>query len=216
MAYRIKRKLFKSESYSVFKDISFDLQKGEILGIIGRNGVGKSTLLKLAAGIYNPTSGTVIRKSDRISLLSLSPGFDAELSGLENALLASITLGASYREAQRVLPSIAEFSELGDFIHKPVKTYSSGMRARLGFSVAIMMDTDVLLIDEVLGVGDRIFRKKAEEALLSRMSSDMSVLFVSHSESQIARVCNRVIWIENGCIVAEGSAKEVLNKYKSG
>lgn len=214
LKYRTKRKLFRNEYHKVFSDLSMSIYRGETLGIIGRNGVGKSTLLKLIAGIYMPETGEVIRQKNKISLLSLSLGFDQELSGYDNAILSSVILGATKSEAQGKMDSIIEFSELGKFIYQPVKSYSSGMKARLGFSVAIEMETDVLLIDEVLGVGDRVFREKAETALLERIASDLTVVFVSHSENQIKRVCNRVIWIEKGQVLCDGNAEDVINQYR--
>lgn len=193
--------LFKKQKKHVLSQINLKVYKGETLGILGGNGAGKSTLLKLLAGIYKPDSGTINHFDNLVSLQSLSAGFDMELTGKDNALFGAMLLGYSYKEAVARLNAICEFSELGESFLKPVKTYSTGMRARLGFSVAMTMQTDVLLIDEVLGVGDHGFRVKANREILKKVQSDMTVIIVSHSEEQIRTLCDRVVAIEFGQLI---------------
>jgi len=213
LRYRTRAGLFRHSYYDALSSVSFDLFRGETLGVVGRNGCGKSTLLRILAGIYQPDAGTIERNCRRTCLLALATGFDAELNGMQNAILSSMLLGATRKEAVGKLDEIVEFSELGDFIYKPLKTYSSGMRARLGFAVGVKMNADVLLIDEVMGVGDKAFRNKATQALKQRIGSDQSVVFVSHSASNIKQLCNRALWLEGGEVKVLGSPKEVLAAY---
>lgn len=213
VTYSTPTSFFKSQKYEALSNISFKVSSGETLGIVGRNGCGKSTLLRVLSGVMSPSSGTVTRNCDRISLLSLALGFDAELSGEDNAILSSILLGASRKEAYGNLKEIVEFAELEKFIKKPLKTYSSGMKARLAFSVALTMKADILLIDEVLGVGDHAFKEKAENALMNKISSEQTVILVSHSASQMKKLCDRVIWLENGLIKKEGNPVEVIQEF---
>ena len=187
---------------------------GETLGIIGRNGCGKSTLLKLIAGILKPDSGSVNHYVEHVSLQTLSAGFDKELSGRDNAILSAMLLGNSHKMAVESLAEIVEFSELGSAFDDPVKTYSSGMRSRLGFSVAMLMHADVLLVDEVLGVGDKGFRRTAEKAILDKINSRQTVVFVSHSSAQIKRLCQKVIWLDKGRVITQGLPDEVLDEYE--
>lgn len=195
MGVRYKRagSLFRrARYYQVFQGLNFELHRGETLGIVGRNGAGKSTLLRALAGIIQPDSGQVVNHGVSVALLALQAGFDGELPGTDNAVLSAMLLGYTRRQALDRLDQIADFSELGDFMHEPVKTYSSGMRARLGFSVAMFLSPDVLLLDEVLAVGDKAFKKKAEREMIRKMHSDQTVVFVSHSEGQVQRLCDRV------------------------
>jgi lipopolysaccharide transport system ATP-binding protein len=187
---------------------------GETVGIIGRNGCGKSTLLKVVAGIFKPDSGVLARNCSSVSLLSLSLGFDPELTGRENAILAGMLQGATREQVEQGLDEILAFSELGSFVDEPIKTYSTGMRARLGFSVAITLKTELLLIDEILGVGDAYFRQKAERAMVERISSDQTVLMVSHSLPLTLRLCNRVIWVDKGCVREQGEPATVIEHYE--
>lgn len=214
LSYRKRKSFFRHEYYQAIKSVTFDLFQGETLGILGPNGCGKSTLLKLIAGIFAPDTGHIQTNRARISLLSLSVGFDPELSGKDNIIVGTMLLGASRRQAYESVASIAEFSELGVFIDEPVKTYSSGMQMRLGFSIAITIKPDVLLIDEVLGVGDAYFREKAEAAIIDKISSEQTVVLVSHSGYQMKRLCNRVLWLENGTIKMEGEPEEVVSSYE--
>jgi lipopolysaccharide transport system ATP-binding protein len=212
--YRKRRSFFRHDFYQALNSISFSIHEGDTVGIVGRNGCGKSTILRLLAGIYHPDSGTITRcKGVIASLLTLQAGFDQELSGMDNALFSSMLLGLKKNEAKRCLDDIAEFSELGEFIYQPVKSYSTGMRARLGFAIALQVKPDILLIDEVLGVGDAHFRQKAEGAMKKAMSECRAIVMVSHSLPQIRRACKRVIWIDHGLIKADGETEEVLSIY---
>lgn len=213
ITYSTAASLFNKEKYVALSSVSFNVLAGETIGIIGRNGCGKSSLLKALSGIISPSSGKITRFCERISLLSLALGFDPELSGEDNAILSSMLLGASRREAYRGLDSVVEFAELQNFIKKPLKTYSAGMKARLAFSVALTMKSDILLIDEVLGVGDHAFRTKAEKALIDRITSDQTVILVSHSAQQIRRLCSRVIWLENGLIKEIGAPQDIIPEF---
>ncbi len=181
--------------------------------MIGSNGSGKSTLLKILAGLYTPDTGSIVFNAKKISLLSLALGFDPRLSGVDNVILSSMLLGATLREARHKVDDIIEFSEIGKFASQPVRTYSSGMRARLGFSVALNMKADVLLIDEALAVGDAKFRAKSEKAIVERVTSSQTVVLVSHSAAQIGRLCDRAVWIEKGEIVMTGQTDVVTRKY---
>jgi lipopolysaccharide transport system ATP-binding protein len=213
-SYHSGKKSFDHGTHHVLNQVSLRLYKGETLGIIGRNGVGKTTLLQLMAGILAPTLGEVrIHPGTSASLLTLGLGFKAELSGRDNALLAAMLQGSTRKRAESFLGDIAEFSELGDSFYEPVKNYSSGMRARLAFTTALMTHVDVLLIDEILSVGDAQFRGKAQAAMLSRVTGEQTVVFVSHMADQVKQMCNRVIWLEKGKIAAQGDAAEVVDAY---
>lgn len=208
---------FTTVEHRVLDDVSLDVRAGEVLGVIGKNGVGKSTLLRLMAGILAPQSGSVRRPSGATcSLLSLGLGFQPQLSGRDNARLAAMLQGASAAEAEEALPAIQDFSELGAAFGEPVKTYSSGMRARLGFSTAMMTRVDILLIDEVLAVGDTPFRIKAQRAMLQKIAGEQTVVFVSHSEPQVKKICTRAILLEGGHIVCDGNTAEVFERYSGG
>jgi lipopolysaccharide transport system ATP-binding protein len=214
VAFKTRLGFFRFNSHWALTKVSFNLLKGETLGIIGRNGCGKSTLLKLLAGIYRPDEGKVIQHAKHVSLQSLAAGFDNELSGRDNAMLSAMLLGHNKVKVSLSLDDIKSFSELNDSFYEPVKTYSTGMRARLGFSVAMQMDADVLLIDEVLGVGDSQFRKKAELAILSKINSEQTVVFVSHSAAQVKRLCDRVLWLDKGRVIRIGEATDVVEEYE--
>jgi ABC-type polysaccharide/polyol phosphate transport system ATPase subunit len=167
------------------------------------------------AGIYKPDTGSIVRHCKSASLLSLGLGFDNELSGIDNAMILGMLLGARKSEVKAKLDEIVEFSELGRFINEPIKTYSSGMRSRLGFSVAVKMQTDLLLIDEVLSVGDASFKRKAEKAMMALIDSDQTVVFVSHGLEQVRKLCNRVVWLESGRIRRLGNTADVLSEYEA-
>lgn len=211
--YRTLSGLFSIEKYQALNSINLEIRPGETLGIIGSNGSGKSTLLKVLARIYEPDEGEIVYNANKISLLSLALGFDARLSGFDNAILSSMLLGATLREAKQKVEGIIEFSELGEFASHHVRTYSSGMRARLGFSVALNMKADVLLIDEALAVGDAKFKAKSEKAIVERVTSSQTVVLVSHSGAQINRLCDRAVWIEKGEIVEQGNTDFVTGQY---
>ena len=211
--YRTLSGLFSIEKYQALKSINFEINPGETLGVIGSNGSGKSTLLKVLARIYKPDEGEIFYNVNKISLLSLALGFDPRLSGFDNAILSSMLLGATLRVAKQKVAAIIDFSELGEFASHSVRTYSSGMRARLGFSVALNMHADVLLIDEALAVGDAKFKAKSEKAIAEKVTSSQTVVLVSHSAAQINRLCDRAIWIEGGRIVQSGDTNVVTAAY---
>jgi len=199
--------------YWALEDVNLTLRRGERLGVIGRNGAGKSTLLRVIAGILRPDRGTIRRAPVSCQLLSLALGFVSHLSGRDNAILSGLMLGLRRREIEARLPAIREFSELGDFFERPIATYSAGMNLRLAFSVAIQVEPDVLLIDEVLAVGDAEFQEKSAAALRARMGEGHTVVLVSHDEAQIRERCDRVLWIEHGRSVREGGRDEVFAAY---
>jgi len=212
VAYRQHRGLF-GAAFWALQDVSFDLYAGETLGVIGRNGAGKSTLLRLMAGIIKPDRGSLQTLGHSASLLSLRLGFIPYLSGRENAILSGMLLGLSRQLIQSKLEKIKEFSELADFFERPINTYSSGMLARLGFSVAFEADPDILLVDEVLGVGDAEFNEKSTEAMKERIKANKTVVFVSHNGQIILELCNRAVWIEHGVSQLEGTPHQVLTEY---
>ncbi len=195
------------------KEVSFRLFPGEALGVIGKNGAGKSTLLRLLAGILRPDRGQFLNHGYRASLLSLQVGFIPHLSGRQNVVLSGLLLGLTLREIEEKMASIVSFAELEDFIEEPLQTYSSGMRARLGFATAFHVDPDLLLIDEVLGVGDAAFVKKSKAAMRRRIRSEKTVVLVSHSAGAIRSVCSRVVWIDDGRVAMDGDVEEVLEAY---
>lgn len=215
LTYRKRMSFFRHGYYQALRSVSFDIFEGETLGLLGRNGCGKSTLLRLIAGIFSPDTGSVQRHGAQVSLLSLSIGFDPELTGRENIILNAMLLGATKSEACTNMPEIIEFSELDGFIDEPVKTYSSGMQLRLGFSIAVTIKPDVLLIDEVLGVGDAHFREKAEAVMNDKIASSQTVVLVSHNSEQLARLCSRVLWLEEGTIKMQGDPITTLDCYEA-
>jgi lipopolysaccharide transport system ATP-binding protein len=203
----------RNSRYEVLKNISFEVYKGETLGIIGRNGVGKSTTLGLIAGVLKPSKGKIIVKGKISPLLELGGGFHPELTGKENIMLNGVLLGLTRNQVKNKMDEIAEFSGLGDFIYQPIRTYSSGMYARLGFSVVAHLDPEILLIDEVLAVGDMEFQKKCLNKMTSFKKSGVTMVFVSHSMEDVERICDRVIWIDNQSIRMAGSPKDVVSNY---
>jgi len=213
VAYLRRAGFLRKEKFWALKDVSFDVFHGETLGIIGRNGVGKSTLLRLLAGIISPDSGGIITHGVSASLLSLQIGFIGHLTGRENAILSGMMLGLSKSEMIDRMDEIRSYTDIGDFFDQPVRGYSSGMRARLGFSVTTYANPDVILLDEVLGVGDADFRKKSALTMREKIKSNKTVVLVSHQKSLIMDVCDRVVWIDDGYIQAAGDAPEVMNNY---
>ena len=214
--YSVRSGFFKQFKHMALDDISFDVKKGDVFGVIGGNGSGKSTLLRVLAGILTPDAGKVDFDSGYSrALLSLGLGFNNQLTGRDNALLSCIMNGMALQEARSTLDSIKEFTGLGKFFDQPVKSYSSGMRSKLGFATAVLTDVDLLLIDEVLSVGDRAFKHKAEALLLEKLKGDKTVIYVSHSEDQVERLCNRAIWLSSGVIASYGSSASVVDAYKS-
>ena len=212
-------KFFRHQSsyhdFEALKNVSFQVSKGQMLGLIGRNGSGKSTLLKIVAGVYRPTAGNVEVKGSLAPLIELGAGFHHELTGRENILLNGLLMGYSKREMQEREQRIIEFAEIGDFIDAPVKQYSSGMYMRLAFSVATEIDPDVLLIDEILAVGDAPFQHKCFERIQNFRKAGKTILFVSHSMVQVAEQCDRAILVEQGSIMADGRPDEVIQVYAS-
>lgn len=208
----LKRELFYQEFWAL-KNISFYVKKGEKMGIIGPNGAGKSTLLKLISGVMKPTTGNITVNGGVIPLLELGGGFDGNYTGRENIFLRGALLGYSKEFMESKYDEIVEFSELGEFIDVPVKNYSSGMVSRLGFSISTIVHPQILILDEVLSVGDAKFREKSMKRMKSFLNEDVTVLLVSHSAPTIKDLCNRAIWIDEGSMVMMGDAQEVADKY---
>ena len=201
--------------HQAIKDVSFKVKKGEILGIIGKNGSGKSTLLRAIAGIFSPNSGSVDLHGHTISLLAIGIGFQKELSGRENILLSGMLLGFSKEQIMAKSDQIIEFSELGKFIDAPVRTYSSGMYSKLAFSITAVLETDIILIDEVLSVGDAKFKKKSYKKMKELISSkDRTVVIVSHDSKTITDLCDTVLWIHEGAFMDHGPVAEIMPKYE--
>lgn len=209
----VKRDLHYDEFWSL-KDVSFTVEKGERVGILGLNGAGKSTLLKVIAGVFKPTEGTVKRNGKIAPLLELGAGFDKEYTGRENIYLYGAVLGYSKKFIDEKFDEIVQFSELGEFIEVPVKNYSSGMKSRLGFSIATVVSPKILILDEVLSVGDARFRKKSEKKIKSMFDSGVTVLFVSHSLAQVKRLCNKAMILDHGKLIAYGDIEEVAPIYQ--
>lgn len=201
--------------YRALHGISFSIEKGSVYGIIGNNGAGKSTLLRILSGAMSPTSGTVKRHYRTINLLALGVGFTRDLTGYENIFLNGMILGFSKQEIQQKLEEIISYSELGDFVYKPMKTYSSGMISRLAFSIGIHLKPDVLLVDEILSVGDGRFREKSFQSIRRYIEGEnTTAVLVSHSMQQIRELCRFCIWIEKGELIAVGDTSTITNTYE--
>lgn len=209
----IKREL-QYEYFQALHDVSFSLEPGDVLGIIGRNGAGKSTLLKIIAGIMKPTEGSVKIRGNIVPMLELGSGFDQELTGRENIFLNGAILGYSKRYLESKYEEIVEFSELEKFIDMPIRNYSSGMMMRLAFSVATVVKPEILIVDEILAVGDAAFQEKSYARMLEMMGGGTTVFFVSHSLSQVRKMCNKVLWLEHGRAVGFAAAKELCDRYE--
>src|SRR5579863_4171381 len=203
-----------NEPFCALRDVSFRLEDGESLAIVGSNGAGKSTLLSLAAGLTMADQGKVTVNGRIAALLALGSGFHPDLTGAENLVLNAALMGLSKRKTNDLFDRIVEFSGIGDFIDDPLRTYSSGMVMRLAFSVAIQCDPDILLIDEVMAVGDASFQEKSREALVSFRRSGKSMLFVSHSPAAVGDMCDRAIWIDHGSVMMAGDVEAVLEAYE--
>ena len=210
--YSIRRNFF---TFEAVKNVSFTVEKGEILGIVGRNGSGKSTLLKTLAGIFSPDSGTIDTKGNSVSLLSIGVGFQREMTGRENIMLSGMLLGFDEAFIRQKEAEIIEFSELGKFIDMPVKSYSSGMYSKLAFSITAILETDIMMIDEVLSVGDAKFKKKSYAKMKSLINDqNRTVLIVSHSSDTLRKLCTSILWLHDGEVRKIGKASEVLAEYE--
>ena len=209
----LKRKL-KYKEFWALRDVSFTVEKGDRVGILGLNGAGKSTLLKVVSGVLKPSEGRVITEGTIVPLLELGAGFDPQYTGRENIYLYGAMLGYSKEFLDQKYEDIVEFSEIRKFIDTPVKNYSSGMRSRLGFSIATIVEPDILILDEVLSVGDKKFREKSEKKMMSMFDKGITVLFVSHSLDQVKRICNKAILLEEGQIIAAGDVNDVAAVYE--
>lgn len=215
--YLIKfvRRDLKYDEFWALKDIDFEIKKGERLGVLGLNGSGKSTLLKVVSGVLKPSVGSVQTKGIVAPLLELGAGFSAEYTGRENIYLYGAVLGYTKDFLDEKFDEIVDFSGLGEFIEVPLKNYSSGMKARLGFSIATVVEPDILILDEVLSVGDKKFRRKSEKKIMSMFDRGVTVLFVSHSLEQVCRLCDRAIILDSGRLVAKGPVEKVARIYKN-
>ncbi len=207
------RKKKKKDYFWALKDIDFRINKGDVVGIIGANGAGKSTLLKVVSGVYKPTTGTVEVNGKISPMIELGAGFDGELTARENIYLNGAILGYSKEFLEEKFDEIVEFSELKDFLDVPVKNFSSGMVAKLAFSISTIVDPEVLIVDEILSVGDIKFQEKSKNKMMSMIEGGTTVLYVSHSIDSIKELCSKVIWLDHGKIVKMGNAKEICDEY---
>ena len=209
------RKSARKEVFEAIRGVSFEVEKGKILGIIGKNGSGKSTLLRSIAGIFCPDKGSIDLHNNSVSLLSIGVGFQTLLTGYENIYLSGLLLGFTEEEIRAKTAEIIEFSELGDFIYKPVRTYSSGMHSKLAFSITAILETEIILIDEVLSVGDIAFKAKSYNKMKELITNtDRTVVIVSHSMGTLKELCDEVLWIHDGKIMDIGNPGEVITKYE--
>ena len=210
----LRRKL-KYTTFNALDDVTFHINKGDVVGIIGENGAGKSTLLKVISGIFKPTKGTATLGGSLVPMLELGCGFDTELSGRENIYLNGAILGFSKEYLDQKYEEIVEFSELGNFINQPIRTYSSGMLMRLGFAIAVSTRPDILIVDEIMAVGDDRFQAKSKAKMKELMSGGATVLLVSHNMRDIRDLCNKVIYLEHGKIKMMGDTETVCNAYEN-
>ena len=208
------KKEIKYNEFWALQNVSFTVEKGDRVGILGLNGAGKSTLLKVIAGVFKPTEGSVTKHGKMVPLLELGAGFDQQYTGKENIYLYGAMLGYSKEFIDEKYDEIVKFSELKDFIDVPIKNYSSGMKSRLGFSIATVVSPKILILDEVLSVGDAKFRKKSEKKVLSMFDSGVTVLFVSHSLAQVQRICNKAMILEKGKLIAYGDIHTISKQYE--
>lgn len=204
------RKLHKP--FYALNDVSFNINHGEILGIIGKNGSGKSTLANLIAGIGKPTKGDIILDGTA-SMIAIGAGLDLNLTGKENIVYKLLLLGFTKQEIKKLIPKIIDFSDLGAFINQPVKTYSSGMRSKLGFSISININPDILVVDEALSVGDEQFSKKSYNAFMKYKDQKKTIIFISHNLPQVRSFCDRAVWLNGGKLMEEGTPEEVTRAY---
>lgn len=211
--FKPRKKKGKKPDFWALKDVSFKVKRGEVVGFIGSNGAGKSTMLKVIAGVMKPTKGKVEVHGNICPMIELGAGFDMDLTARENIFLNGAVLGYSKKFIEEKFDEIVEFSELKDFLDVPVRNFSSGMTARLAFSIATVVDPEILIVDEILSVGDIAFQKKSEAKMKSMIGGGTTVLFVSHSLAQIEKICNRVVWLDHGKVVKIGDAKEICQEY---
>lgn len=211
----LKRKIVFHE-FEALKSVSFEVHRGEVLGLIGHNGAGKSTLLKVISGILKPANGTVCLYGNVVPMLELGSGFDMEMTGRENIFLNGAIMGYSEAFLKEKYDEIVAFSEIGDFIDVPLRNYSSGMIARLAFSIAAVVEPEILIVDEVLSVGDANFQEKSKKRMTELMGGGTTVLFVSHNLEQIREMCDRVLWLEHGTVKMYGNAQQVCDAYEEG
>jgi len=205
----------KVEYFEAVKGVSFNIEQGKIIGIVGKNGSGKSTILKAIAGIFSADSGTIDLHGNTVSLLSIGVGFQPKLTGYENIFLSGMLLGFTEEQIKERVDEIIEFSELGNFIHKPVRTYSSGMHSKLAFSITAILETPIVLIDEVFSVGDIKFKEKSYNKMKELISKeDRTVVIVSHSMNALKELCDEVIWLNDGVILDKGKPEEIIPKYE--
>ena len=201
------------KKFYALNNLSFQVKKGETVGIIGTNGSGKSTILKIITGVLSPTTGKVKVDGVISALLELGAGFNSDYTGIENIYMNGTMMGFSRKQMEAKLPDILEFADIGDFVYQPVKTYSSGMFVRLAFALAINVEPEILIVDEILAVGDEEFQHKSKQRMMELMSGGTTVLFVSHSIPQIREMCHRVLWLDHGSVRMLGDAKEVCDQY---
>ena len=209
---KIKNKV---EVFEALKGVSFEIEEGKILGIIGKNGSGKSTMLRAIAGIFSPDKGSIDLHGNSISLLSIGVGFNRKLTGRENIYLSGMLLGFSEKEIENKEEEIIKFADIGSFIDKPVKTYSSGMYSKLAFAITAILETDIMLIDEVLSVGDAKFKEKSYNKMKELISDEKrTVIIVSHSLGTIKELCDEVLWLNDGEVVEIGKPSDIIPKYE--
>ena len=210
------RKKKPSKEFVAVKDVSFVAEKGDVIGIVGKNGSGKSTMLRSIAGVFSPNSGAIDVKGQSVSLLAIGVGFEKKLSGRENIFLSGLLLGFTEKQIREKMDDIIAFSELGEFIDRPVRTYSSGMHSKLAFSITAFLETDIMLIDEVLSVGDAKFKKKSYKKIKELIGNkSRTVLIVSHNADTLKKLCNKILWLHEGNLKMFGTTDEVLPEYEA-
>ena len=215
-AIRMVKRNLSFKEFVALDHVNFDVHKGEVIGLIGHNGAGKSTILKVISGILKPTTGGITLHGNVVPMLELGSGFDMEMTGRENIFLNGAILGYSEDFLKEKYQEIVDFSEIGQFIDIPIRNYSSGMIARLGFSIATVVEPEILIVDEVLAVGDAAFQEKSKKRMMELMGGGTTVLFVSHSLDQIREMCDRVVWLDHGKVKMCGNTKEVCDAYQAG